>query len=160
MAAPLAFFITFRCYGTWLHGDVRGSVDQQHRTVGQEPLPRDDFRATFEREEMRWPPMTLTPEQRLLVASAIEEACAFRGWSLLALNVRTNHVHAVVAAESGPEKVMTDFKAWATRKLRQAGAVEPGRRPWSRHGSTRWLWTEQDVRDAQEYTVEGQDRRD
>jgi hypothetical protein len=27
---PLAYLITFRCYGTWLHGDDRGSVDREH----------------------------------------------------------------------------------------------------------------------------------
>jgi hypothetical protein len=27
---PLAYLITFRCYGTWLHGDSRGSVDRFH----------------------------------------------------------------------------------------------------------------------------------
>ena len=28
---PLAYFITFRCYGTWLHGDSRSSVDRFNR---------------------------------------------------------------------------------------------------------------------------------
>ena len=27
---PLAYLITFRCYGTWLHGDRRGSIDRFH----------------------------------------------------------------------------------------------------------------------------------
>src|SRR6202521_2647770 len=27
---PLAYLITFRCYGTWLHGDKRGSIDRFH----------------------------------------------------------------------------------------------------------------------------------
>ncbi len=27
---PLAFLITFRCYGTWLHGDQSGSIDRFH----------------------------------------------------------------------------------------------------------------------------------
>jgi len=27
---PLAYFITFRTYGTWLHGDERGSIDRYH----------------------------------------------------------------------------------------------------------------------------------
>jgi hypothetical protein len=27
---PLAYLITFRCHGTWLHGDERGSVDRFH----------------------------------------------------------------------------------------------------------------------------------
>jgi hypothetical protein len=25
---PLAYFISFRAYGTWLHGDKRGSIDR------------------------------------------------------------------------------------------------------------------------------------
>jgi hypothetical protein len=27
---PLGYLITFRCYGTWLHGDERGSIDRFH----------------------------------------------------------------------------------------------------------------------------------
>ncbi len=30
---PLAYLITFRCYGTWLHEDERGATDRH-------PLPR------------------------------------------------------------------------------------------------------------------------
>ncbi len=29
-AVAKAFLITFRCYGTWLHGDERGSVDRRY----------------------------------------------------------------------------------------------------------------------------------
>ena len=35
---PLAYFITFRAYGTWLHGDERGSVDRLHNTFGSPSL--------------------------------------------------------------------------------------------------------------------------
>ena len=31
---PLGYLITFRCYGTWLHGDERGSVDRFHNWYG------------------------------------------------------------------------------------------------------------------------------
>ena len=31
---PLAYLITFRCYGTWLHGDERGSMDRTHNVFG------------------------------------------------------------------------------------------------------------------------------
>jgi hypothetical protein len=31
---PLAYFITFRAYGTWLHGDKRGSVDRHNNRYG------------------------------------------------------------------------------------------------------------------------------
>ncbi|MGH9840991.1 MAG: hypothetical protein ACREEM_19730 [Blastocatellia bacterium] len=38
---PLAYLITFRCYGTWLHGDERGSVDRDHNIYRTPFLPRD-----------------------------------------------------------------------------------------------------------------------
>ncbi len=31
---PLAYLITIRCYGTWLHGDERGSVDRKYNRYG------------------------------------------------------------------------------------------------------------------------------
>jgi hypothetical protein len=31
---PLAYLITFRAYGTWLHGDKRGSVNRFHNRFG------------------------------------------------------------------------------------------------------------------------------
>jgi hypothetical protein len=33
-AAPLAYLITFNTYGSWLHGDRRGSVDRFHNRYG------------------------------------------------------------------------------------------------------------------------------
>ncbi|MGH9721015.1 MAG: hypothetical protein ACRD8O_12440, partial [Bryobacteraceae bacterium] len=33
---------------------------------------------------------------------------------------------------------------------------ERGRRRWARHGSTRWLWKDQDVREAIRYVAEEQ----
>ena len=37
-SVPLAYLITFRTYGTWLHGDARGSVDREHNVFGT-PCP-------------------------------------------------------------------------------------------------------------------------
>jgi hypothetical protein len=41
MGTPLAYFITFTCYRTWLHGDERGSVDDEHNAPGTAVLPPD-----------------------------------------------------------------------------------------------------------------------
>jgi len=30
---PLAFLITFRTYGSWLHGDMRGSIDRYNNVI-------------------------------------------------------------------------------------------------------------------------------
>ena len=48
---------------------------------------------------------------------------------------------------------MDDFKEYASRKLNRAGLDPVGRRRWTRHGSTRYLWTESQVEAAIHYVV-------
>ncbi len=79
-----------------------------------------------------------------------------RGWSLLAAYVLTNHVHVAVEGEPQPEKIMNDFKSYASRSLNRLGRNGPDRKRWARHGSTRWLWKDQDVREAIRHVVEEQ----
>jgi REP element-mobilizing transposase RayT len=98
----------------------------------------------------------LTEEMRITVQSAIVGVCEHRTWRLLALHVRTNHTHAVVAASAAPERVINDFKSYATRALRRAGLVGQGARIWSRHGSTRYLWKPDEVTAAIDYAVNRQ----
>src|SRR5580658_3144290 len=101
-------------------------------------------------------PFLLNAPGRNAVLDAIQEVCSHRHWSLLAAHVRTNHVHAVVEAEARPEKVMSDFKSYASRRLNCASADETNRKRWARHGSTRWLWNRDDVGAAIRYVVEEQ----
>ena len=153
---PLAYFITFRTYGTWLHGDPRGSMDPHHNTYGSPPLAPNAVRESWERTRMRQPALTLGHAERAAVGAAIEEVCLHREWVLAALNVRSNHVHAVIAGEGRPELMMGTLKSWSTRALRARGLVADERMVWSGHGSTRYLWTEADVGAACTYVVEGQ----
>jgi len=67
------------------------------------------------------------------------------------MNVRTNHIHAVITAECKPEKVLAALKANATRKLREAGYWNSYDSPWADHGSTRYLWRDEDVVNAIAY---------
>jgi alanyl-tRNA synthetase len=94
--------------------------------------------------------------QRSTVERTIREVANHRGWEIHALHVRTNHVHVVVTAQEAPERVMSDFKSYATRRLREGGLVGDDVHPWSRHGSTRYLWNERDIADACEYVDERQ----
>jgi REP element-mobilizing transposase RayT len=56
-------------------------------------------------------PMLLdTPEKRTAVRLAIERTCAFKQWPLLALNVRTNHVHVVLESSDPIEAVLAGLK--------------------------------------------------
>ena len=157
-AVPLAYFISFRTYGTWLHGDERGSVDRFHNQYGTEfLLPDKDWQRQDERL-LKHPPVVLTQDQRDSVECAIREACLSRQWFLRALNARTNHVHTVVSINTNrPELALNAFKAKATRQLRCDGLWQHEHSPWSDRGSKRYLWTELSVERAIDYVVNGQD---
>ncbi len=133
------YFISFRSYGTWLHGSQEGCVDDGHNKPGEEFLPPNPMRHDYAHSLLKHEPVMLNDERRWVVRRTIEEVCAHRGWTLLAINVRTTHVHTVVRAEHEPERVINDFKAWCTRRMVERGVVEKGSRVWATHGSTRWL---------------------
>jgi REP element-mobilizing transposase RayT len=105
---------------------------------------------------MRQIPYVLDEPRRQLVLDSLLEVCRFRAWTLLAAHIRTNHAHVVVTANRKPEPVMTALKAYASRAL-NAGALDaPGCLRWSRHGSTRYLWTQDSIRSAIDYVVRQQ----
>ncbi|MBA4182110.1 MAG: hypothetical protein C0506_16110 [Anaerolinea sp.] len=154
---PLAYFITFRTYGTWLPGDRRGTADRGYNAYGEPRAPRDDFLRDYAQRQMSQPPFTLSDPMRLSVAATLARICEERDWPLLALNVRTNHVHAVVAATQTPGFVMNRLKSSSTMALRGQQLAAPEARVWARHGSTRHLWTEEQVALACDYTTSRQD---
>ena len=154
---PLAFLITFRCYGSWLHGDERGSVDRRKYNVyGTPDMPANTKLLEDERVELKNPTVVLNRAQRNFVELAIREVCEHRTYVLYAVNVRTNHVHCVVTAPCKPEHVMDSFKAYATRRLRETNLLGRDIKPWARHGSTVYLWTEEQVQQAIDYVINGQ----
>jgi REP element-mobilizing transposase RayT len=157
----LRYFITFACYGARLHGDESGSVDRHHNLPGSRLLGSDSLRALSERQSMEQPPYRLDRESRTAVLSALRGHCMHRGWSLLEAHVRTNHVHAIVEADVRPEKLMNEFKSYASRELNlpdRDGLDRdvPDRKRWAGHGSTRWLWKDEDLQQALQYVVEEQ----
>lgn len=153
---PLGYLITFRCYGTWLHGDARGSMDREHSVYGG-PLVQADRRLEQTRSSLlKHAPVALGEPCRVVVDRTIHEVCQHRDWELHACNVRSNHVHLVVSAQCSPEKVMNTLKSWSTRRLREGNLIGPNIKPWSRHGSTRYLWNPTALEAACVYTEEGQ----
>ena len=152
----MRYFITFTCYGARLHGDESGSVDRDHNLPGSPVLDSDPHRASSERQKMLQPPYLLDRGAQAAVLSALRQHCLYRGWSLLAAHVRTNHVHVIVEADVLPEKVMNEFKSYASRELNRLNPDGPDRKRWARHGSTRWLWTDEQVQQALQYVVDEQ----
>jgi len=146
---PLAYLITFRTYGTWLHGDERGSMDRNNNVYGSPKItPNKRFKES-DRKQQKHPPVKLDARQRPVVEKAVREVCHHRGYFLQAINARTNHVHTVVSAARA-------FKAYANRKLRRAKLLSPEVKPWTRHGSTPYLWKERHVLKAIDYVLHGQ----
>ena len=154
---PLAYLITFRSYGTWLHGDERGSIDRYNNTFGQPRMPEDSILENQQRAKLKSPPVLLDEFQRPVVKQAIKDVCFHRRWRLLAVNVRTNHAHAVTdTLTAKPEYALRDFKSYSTRALRSANLWTFDHSPWVDGGSTRYLWKEQSVTAACNYVLYGQ----
>jgi REP element-mobilizing transposase RayT len=97
-----------------------------------------------------------TSEQAANSPRELRNSIAIRKWELLALNVRTNHVHTVVTANRDPEIVLNAFKANATRELRERNLWPHDFSPWVRKGSKRKLWNERSVAMAIDYVLYGQ----
>lgn len=157
MSGPLAYFLTFHTYGSWLHGRAEGSIDHDHRAYGQ-PIPvGNPRRETANREQLKHPIVLLDLIRRKTVLDSVLETCRYRQWQIHALHVRENHIHAVVTAiDASPEKCLRDLKAYATRHLRKANLLGKHQPAWSEHGSTRYLWTEEQVAEKCHYTLHEQ----
>lgn len=155
---PIAYLLTFRTFGTWLHGDQRDSIQRTFRdarrvTMRLEPnVPLEEKM----RSEMKREPVTLNISQREIVDRAIREVCSHRDYLLRALNVRTNHAHVVVSKAVRPERIVSDFKAYATRRLREELEFADGLKIWSRGASTRYLWKPRHVLAAVDYVLYSQ----
>jgi REP element-mobilizing transposase RayT len=153
---PLGYLITFRAYGTWLHGDERGSVDRDHHRYGTPALPPGPRRKQIERNLLKQPPVKFDARQRAAIDFAINETCTIRKWELWALHVRTNHLHCVVTANCNPKTVLVALKANATRSMREAGCWKSDLSPWAQRGSKKYLWTEEELANAIAYVIEDQ----
>lgn len=154
---PLAYLITFRCYGTWLHGDERGSVNRFQKTYGTPYVSPNLKWNEFNLTKLKHEPVELNAHRRKAVEIALRETCEFRGWQIYAINIRTNHVHIVVAVGAkNPDQVLIALKANATRKMRENRSWESENTPWAEKGSKRYLWSEKSVERAIDYIIDGQ----
>lgn len=156
MNEPIAYFLTWTTYGTWLPGDERGWVEKP----GRFQTPNSQLEAAA-RSLLTETPCILDTWQRSLVEETIAKHCEIRGWHLHAVNCRTNHVHVVVTAPVDPEVVRDQFKSWCTRQLkRQQQAADPSRlirmKWWTERGSNRWLNDEESLAVAIQYVLDCQ----
>ncbi len=155
---PLAFFLTWTTYGSWLPGDDRGWVEKPgvFRLAEMERLVTALLRMTEDS-------LVLDHKQRSIVEATIRRHCEIRHWELHAVSCRTNHVHVVVTANRDPEIVMDQFKAWCTRHLKedfrnrlQVAGEAMRENWWTQRGSKRVINDEDSLEAAIRYVLEGQ----
>jgi REP element-mobilizing transposase RayT len=150
---PVGFFLTWVTYGTWLPGDARGWVEYKHGWKMPDPILEAKAAA-----KMTDDACLLTADQRKSVEEQISITCQHRGWTLHAVNCRSNHVHVVVSAFDTPvKKIRTDLKAWATRCLKEK--FDPNRENWwAERGSIRYLFDDDRLVAAMTYVLDCQDK--
>ena len=156
MQDPLAYFLTWTTYGSWLPGDERGWAAKPGRWMRPDPQ-----RVESARKLMTEPELTLSPSQREIVEGTVTDHCQIRRWHLHIVNCRTQHVHVVVTATNrDPADVMDQFKAWCTRRLKEhaesQGNINHRNNWWTQRGSQRQLFHEASVEAAIVYVVDGQ----
>jgi len=152
---PIAYFLTWTTYGTWLPGDNRG----WNRKGDFESLPPDQLTNESAKARLDEIPFLISVGDKPIVESTIRRHCRIRNWELHAINVRSNHVHVVTTAPTyQPTVVASQFKAWCTRELKPN---HPGRKLfWTQGASYRWLNQQSELASSIEYVMEAQDRKD
>jgi REP element-mobilizing transposase RayT len=156
---PLAYFITYTCYGTRLHGDERGTVDLKHNEFRAPLLPADAARVQAMRERMRETAYWLDAPRRAVVLGVLREVAEHRRWLLIAAHARSTHVHAIVHAEADPHKVSGDFKAYSTRALKQEPLDIHRKHFWTEGASHRYLFHPDRLREEIHYVLDEQGDR-
>jgi REP element-mobilizing transposase RayT len=153
---PLAYLLTFTTYGSHLIGDQAGSVDKSHNQYGAPFVQPNRRREAKARSRMRERAYFLSPKARAMVRKAIVHACRRYGWRLRAIHVRNHHNHGVVTADASPDVVLTAWKSFATRALKESGEEPKRKRRWTEKGSKRRIWTEKQLANAIDYVVNRQ----
>jgi len=180
MQEPLAYFLTWSTYGTWLPGDERGWIEFGHGWQLPDAVRKLEAEASMTEDACRF-----DGGQRDVVERQIAETCKIRGWELHAVNCRSNHAHVVVTAAQAPKIVRNQLKAWCTRRLKelemkrrqsredprsrvglvsdastQARIVSAGLREhwWAERGSQRFINDSESLEAAILYVRDGQDK--
>lgn len=156
---PLAYFLTWNTYGTWLPGDQRGWVEYRHGWQLPNPMLELESAARMTEDACR-----LDSEQRQCVEAQISETCQVRGWLMRAVNCRSNHVHVVLTASCHPKVIRSQLKAWCTRRLKELELIRHHASNalirmhwWAERGSQRYVNDPDSLEAAILYVRDSQD---
>lgn len=142
------WLLTSTTYGTWLPGDARGSVTRVRDGDGariehdRPQTPYIEEASGLSRsagENLSGPPIFLNAEQARAVSDQFRETSKYRGWSILACAVMSNHFHILVgmAGDPEPSDLLRDFKSYASRRLNRCWGKPASETWWTAKGSMR-----------------------
>jgi REP element-mobilizing transposase RayT len=143
MGKTVGYMITFTTYGSWLQGDRRGFVKDGKIISLSDELEQDN------KKRQNSDKVSLTKEQREIVrGSILREAEKIRE-NVLAVSVRSNHVHAVIEGSGKPiDTVMSRFKTAAYYAMRDNGFKG---KLWTRGCDRRFCFSEKELRARVDY---------
>jgi hypothetical protein len=150
------WLLTNTPYGTWLPGDLRGSVtsvrDQRpgdHVPVAriEHDIPGEPYEEAIPsledsaRELMTGPPIFFNRDHAETIRDQFIETASYRRHEILALAIMYNHFHMVVRVlgDPDPRRVLADFKAYGSRALNTRFGKPPSSTWWTGKGSKRKL---------------------
>jgi REP element-mobilizing transposase RayT len=152
---PLAYFITWTVYGTFLQGDIRG---WRRRRSGQQ-LPQPKL-ADWHNKRLNHPIMLLDEFHKLAIENEIQRLAKFRQWHVWTCRCQHNHVHVVVTAtEHNGDIVRDQMKANCTRVLRESWLQFVDRPVWTKGGDWECINSEDDLEQVVLYVDVAQDRK-
>ncbi len=153
---PIAYFITFRTYASWLHGDHRDSVDPRHNIfLAPRIIPNPNFEEKM-KSNCHENSFLMNAEQREKALDAIINTCRYNHWHLYAAQIRTNHVHIVMQTDRSPDRATTSIKAYATQYLRKIVPQSSREKYWARGQSIKHLFNSMQVFRTMKYVIEEQ----
>ena len=118
---PLAYFISFRTYGTWLHGDERGSVNRKQNKYGTPRIAPNARLQKAERKLLKHPPVTLDGYQRPVVENAIR-GCV----SIEVINCWRSMSERITCTLSCQRKLSQNRYCWRFRHTRRGSYAKQG----------------------------------
>src|SRR6266571_5033545 len=95
---PLAYLITFRCYGTWLHGAERGSIDRRnYNRYGTPDMPANPKILADEAAALKASVSLLDRAQRNVVESS--NSRSLRISRILASGIERSHESCALSSK-------------------------------------------------------------
>jgi REP element-mobilizing transposase RayT len=164
----LAYHCIFSTCGFWLPNDPRGSgsdyiavwelfrygaatkVDTR-RSVAH--VEHDRLARLAAKRALQYPPVVISGQQALVVASGFQRAALEAGYPIHACAILPEHVHLVIGSHARSVRtIVGHLKSRATRALKASGLwSEDGRPVWGAHGWNVRLESMTDVCRAVEY---------